>query len=177
MLAAPAIEETAQRYAAKGFASVLVYTREAHPGEHFPAHRTFEQKLSHARAFRELFKIQRPILVDDLGGTGHRLYGTLPNMTYLIGRGGRILFRSAWTDPPTVEAILEYILAARSRRAAGMRLAPFYSEFVGYRWHDDVKFQQGLKRAGPQAVADWAEFIRRWGKRGGPLPGRLEVGE
>ena len=52
-----------------------------------------EQKLAHARAFKERFQIERPILVDDLIGTGHKLYGMLPNMTYLIGRGGKILFR------------------------------------------------------------------------------------
>lgn len=77
----------AREYASRGFASVFVYTREAHPGERFPAHRSPEQKLAHARAFRERCAIERPILVDDLEGTGHRLYGTLPNMTYLLGRG------------------------------------------------------------------------------------------
>jgi hypothetical protein len=56
-------------FAPHGFASVFLYIREAHPGEHFPAHRTFAQKLAHARAFRERFGIERPILVDDLVGT------------------------------------------------------------------------------------------------------------
>jgi hypothetical protein len=62
-------------------------------------HRSIEQKLSHARIFKEQFKIQRPILVDGLVGTGHKLYGMLPNMTYLIGRGGKVLFRAEWTEP------------------------------------------------------------------------------
>ena len=78
---------------------------EAHPGENFPAHRSIEQKFSHATIFKEQFNIQRPILVDDLVGTGHKLYGVLPNMTYLIGRGGKVLFRADWTDPPTIEMI------------------------------------------------------------------------
>lgn len=94
----------AHQYADKGIELLFVYTREAHPGEHYPAHRSFEQKLDHARAFQRLFKIERPILVDDLDGTGHRLYGTLPNMTYLVGRGGRVLFRADWTGPPTIAA-------------------------------------------------------------------------
>jgi hypothetical protein len=70
--------------------------------------------LAHARAFRERFGIERPILVDDLLGTGHRLYGLLPNMTYLVGRDGRVLFRSDWTDPPTVEVVMRYLLDARA---------------------------------------------------------------
>src|SRR5213082_2829201 len=97
----------AQEYASKGYAFVFVYVREAHPGENYGAHQNIEQKLAHAQAFRELRKIERPILVDDLAGTGHKLYGELPNMTYLIGRGGRVLFRSDWTDPPTIELFLD----------------------------------------------------------------------
>jgi hypothetical protein len=161
----------ARRYADKGIAFVFVYTREAHPGENFPAHRTMEQKLAHARAFKELFGVERPILVDDLSGTAHRLYGMLPNMTYLIGRGGRVLFRADWTDAPTIEAALDYVLAARARRRDGLRLAPFYAEFVGFRWHDAAKASDVLERAGPKAVADRERVQRRAGLR----PGRIDL--
>jgi hypothetical protein len=161
----------ARRYADKGIAFVFVYTREAHPGENFPAHRMMEQKLAHARAFKELFGIQRPILVDDLSGTAHRLYGMLPNMTYLVGRGGRVLFRADWTDPPTIEAALDYVLAARDRRRDGLSLAPFYAEFVGYRWHDSAKAREVLGRAGPKAIAE-RERVQR---RSGPRPGRIDL--
>lgn len=164
-----------QTFEARGVVSVFVYTREAHPGDHFPAHQTFDQKLAQARAFGREFRITRRILVDDLAGTGHRLYGTLPNMTYLIGSSARVLFRSDWTDPPTIAAVLEYILAARARRREGLRLASFYAELVGYRWHDQAKFHEGLVRAGPQAVQDFEEFTARWMQRGGPWPGRVEI--
>jgi hypothetical protein len=93
----------AKVFASKNTHFMFVYTREAHPGENYPAHRTFEQKLAHARAFKAEFKIERPILVDDLIGTAHKLYGSLLKMTYLISRGGRVLFRADWTDPPTIE--------------------------------------------------------------------------
>ena len=82
----------AREYANKGFVFLFLYTREAHPGENFPAHRNIEQKLAHARAFKDRLQIERPILVDDLVGTAHKLYGMLPNMTYIIGRGGKISF-------------------------------------------------------------------------------------
>lgn len=166
----------ARDYAVKGFASVFVYTREAHPGEHFPAHRSLEQKLAHARAFKDLFEIERPILVDDLAGSGHRLYGTLPNMTYLIARGGKVLYRADWADPPTIEAALSYVLASRGRRREGLRLAPFYAELVGYRWNDPARFQEGLARNGPQAVDDFARATTRWGPQS-PRPGRIQLDE
>ena len=76
----------------------------------------FEQKIEHARAFWGRFEIERPILIDDLAGTGHRRYGELPNMTYLVSRSGQILFRSDWTDPPTIEHVLRYVVDSRARR-------------------------------------------------------------
>jgi hypothetical protein len=166
----------AREYAAHGIASVFFYTREAHPGEHFPAHRSLEQKLAHARAFRARYGIARPILVDDLAGTGHRAYGLLPNMVYLIGRGGRVLFRADWTDAPTIRHALDYVVAARARRREGLVLKPFFAEFVGYRWSDQAAFNAGLEVAGPQAVADFGRAMERW-RRDATNLGRVEVGE
>ena len=166
----------AWEYADKGIASVFLHTREAHPGEHLPAHRSFEQKLAHARTFAEHFGIERPILVDDVAGTGHRLYGMLPNMTYLVSRAGRVLFRADWTDGPTIRAALDYVVAARARRRTGMRLKPFYVESVGYRWSDPRAFQEGLAIAGPQAVSDFAQAMGRWAS-GALLKGALAIDE
>jgi hypothetical protein len=166
----------ARAFAPKGIKFLFLYTREAHPGENYPAHRTFEQKLAHARAFKAEFKTDRPILVDDLVGTAHKLYGSLPNMTYLVSRGGRVLFRADWTDPPTIEFAINYVLNSRARRREGLRLAPFYAEFVGYRWNDPAKFQEGLVRAGQQAVDDFSRAMENRLKQ--PLrPGRIELPE
>lgn len=166
----------ARAFAPKGINFLFLYTREAHPGENYPAHRSFEQKLAHARAFKAEFKTERSILVDDVVGTAHKLYGSLPNMTYLVGRGGRVLFRADWTDPPTIEHAINYVLNSRARRREGLRLAPFYAEFVGYRWNDPAKFQEGLARAGQQAIDDFARAIERRSKQG-PRPGRIELSE
>lgn len=166
----------ARDLAMAGVASVFLYTREAHPGERFPAHRSMAQKLAHARAFKELCGVERPILVDDLAGTGHRLFGMLPNMVYLVGRGGRVLFRADWTDAPTIAAAVRYVRDARARRREGLRLKPFYAEFVGYRWSDQAAFDEGLALAGQQAVEDFARAMERWA-RGGAVPGRVEVGD
>jgi hypothetical protein len=159
------LEPMAKKFAEKGFVFVFVYTREAHPGENYGAHKSMEQKLAHARAFRDHCGIERSILVDDLAGTGHRLYGELPNMTYLIGRGGRVLFRSNWTDAPTLEMMLHYLVDVRSRRREGLRMAPFYAEFAGYRLNDPAKFQEGLKVGGQQAIDDFARMMKIWAEQ------------
>ena len=163
----------AREYGPQGFGFLFVYTREAHPGEHYGPHRSIEQKLAHAQAFKERGQVERPILVDDLVGTGHKLYGALPNMTYMIGRSGRVLFRSDWTDPPTIELVLKHLLTVRARRQAGGRLVGFYAEFMGYRNVDPTKFQQGLEVAGQQAVEDFARTMQRWQSQG-KIPSRLE---
>ena len=162
------------KYAEQGVSFVFVYTREAHPGENYPAHRSFEQKMSQAGALKKLLNVARPVLVDDLEGTGHEKYGTLPNMTYLISSTGRVLFRSDWTDPPTIETALDYILAARRQRREGLRMAPFYAELVGYRWSDLAKHHEVLEQAGPQALADWERSTNR--RAQGPArPGRIQL--
>lgn len=155
----------AKAFADKGFIFLFVYTREAHPGENYPAHTSMEQKLAHARAFREQRHIERPILVDDLAGSGHLLYGDLPNMTYMIGRGGRVLFRSDWTDPPTIELMLNYIANVRERRRAGERMTGFYAEFAGFRVNNRPKFMESLKVAGPQALEDFARMVKIWAQQ------------
>jgi hypothetical protein len=88
-------------------------------------------------------------------------------MTYLIGRDGRVLFRSDWTDPPTVETAMRYLLDVRARRRDGLRLSPFFAEFVGYRWSDPDAFQRGLAVAGPQAIADFARARDQWARERG----------
>ena len=164
----------AKEYASKGFNSIFVYTREAHPGEHYPAHRSIEQKISQAMSFKQILGIERPILVDDVVGTGHHMYGTLPNMTYVVARGsGRVLFRADWTDPPTIKNVLDYILDCRTRRREGVRLTPFYSEVVGYRWSAQAQQDEALARAGPQAVEDMTTAMQSRGT--GPRPGFISL--
>lgn len=167
------MEPMAHAYESRGFRFLFVYVREAHPGEHFGPHRSMEQKLAHARAFQENHNTERPILVDDLVGTGHLQYGGLPNMTYVIGRSGRVIFRSDWTDAPTIEFFLNYLLSMRERRRDGERLTGFYAEFMGYRGVDLEKFKQGLATAGPQAVEDYMRTMQRWIDSGN-IPGRME---
>ena len=50
----------------------------------------------------------------------------LPNMTYLVGRGGKVLFRADWTDPPTIQWAVQYIQDSRARRRQGFHLDRLY---------------------------------------------------
>jgi hypothetical protein len=149
------MEKMAEEFADRAVSSVFLYAREAHPGENYGHHRSMDDKRHHARAFIEHSKLKRPVLLDDLRGTAHRAFGILPNMTWIFGRGGLILYKSAWTDPVDIRDALATGLDGASRRVKD-KLMPFYSERQGFREpdHDDVIL--GLARTGPKAVREAA---------------------
>lgn len=146
---------------------MFVYTREAHPGEHVPAHATFDDKLAAARRLRDEFGISRPILVDDLDGTAHRAYGSMPNMTWVVGRGGRLIFKAEWTSAANVEAFVERHTAVRRDRPTGVALSPYITEQLEHREVDREAFYRHLEqRNGPRALAEFREAERIWSERG-----------
>lgn len=148
------MDDLADRYADRGVTSAFIYTREAHPGERYRHHTSMDVKRAHARAFVDHSEVRRPMLLDDLEGTCHRAYGMLPNMTWIIGRGGVVYYKSEWTAAADVEDALTQLLDAIDRRKDD-QLVPFYSERVGWRVRDDAAFRAGLERTGPQAVTDF----------------------
>jgi hypothetical protein len=153
-----------EEYADRKLQSVFVYTREAHPGEHYSHHETFEQKLRYARDFRDKVNVKRPILVDDLEGTAHRAFGTMPNMTYILNQSNTVLFKANWTDPITIKFALDYHFNVLDRRREGLRLNPFYAELHGFRWVDDDAFFELLDLAGQKAVDEFKEAKARWAR-------------
>jgi hypothetical protein len=138
-----------------------VYTREAHPGEHRPAHRNLEDKLRAAKRLRDEIGITREILVDDHEGTVHRAYGSLPNMTWVLGRGGIILYKAMWTS---AERVGEF-LRRHAAQPVGPRYAPFHTEQLEIRRRDGEAFARGLERNGPRAVAEFARAEELWAER------------
>lgn len=101
----------------------------------------------------------RSIFLDSLDGQTHHAYGLLPNMTWIIGRGGIIHYKAAWTDAEHVERSLAYVLEHMSRRKQD-GLVPFYSELQAWCPMDREGFRQGLERNGPQAVTDFSLMKR-----------------
>jgi len=126
-MAAEAMDDLADQYANRAVRSVFIYTREAHPGENYGHHTSMADKRRNAWAFLEHSKVRRQILLDDLEGTAHRAYGLLPNMTWIIGRGGFIHYKAAWTSPTDVADALEAILDFQANRGKNQWIS-FYSE-------------------------------------------------
>ena len=155
--------------------AVFIYTREAHPGEKHLHHESMEDKLASARKLVERLGVSRRVLVDDLGGSVHRAFGMLPNMTYVVRRRGEIYYRAAWTDPRTVKLALRELDVARAEQAAGRIPLPYYMEWNPARPRDRTAFMEGLLAGGgvraveeymSEAAAAFGEAyvkpLRRW---------------
>lgn len=76
---------------------LVVYVREAHPGERLRTHKTFEQKLLAAKHIKDSYGEQRRVLVDSLEGDMHINYGMMPNSVYVINPDGKVIYRCDWT--------------------------------------------------------------------------------
>jgi hypothetical protein len=134
---------------------VFVYTHEAHPGEWVPHHDTFETKRANARLLRDEVGIRRPILLDDLAGTAHRAFGALPNMTWMLDRGGTVAYKASWTVADNVASFVDRYLGPKRDRPPGRSIGPYYSEQLELRDIRRDMFLARLERNGPQAVEQW----------------------
>lgn len=154
-MAAPFLDELAERYRNSGVSSIFLYTHEAHPGEHYPHLTSMEQKFSHARDLRDVLGVKRLILVDSLNGACHRAYGSMPNMTWIFNRSGVPIYKSNWTDHLSLENAIQYFLQVADRRSRDERLAPFRVDRLDFRNVDRDAFYQGLERNGPRAATEF----------------------
>ena len=141
---------------------MFVYTREAHPGERVGPHNSLEAKFAGARLLRDEVGIRRPILVDDLEGTAHHAYGLLPNMNWVIGRGGRIIYKADWTSAVNVEAFLSRYEGGRAQRPPSGTVGPYLTEQVEFRDIDREAFYQRLRRNGPRAYDEFKAAEEIW---------------
>lgn len=91
----------------------------------------------------------------------HRAYGLLPNMTFVLDRGGTILYKAMWTSAVRIREFLE----RRPLTATGFTHTTFHTEQLELRERDAAAFQAGLARNGPRAVAEFARAEAIWAAR------------
>lgn len=91
---------------------IVVYVREAHPGEKLSSHQSLDEKIQCAHQLKEIEPERRRVLIDSLEGGFHQSVGALPQMLFILDEEGCLLFRSTWNDPELVECILSGRLPA-----------------------------------------------------------------
>lgn len=82
-------------------------------------------------------------------------------MSWVIGRGGVILYKAMWTSAARIGAFLERFQA----QPIDLRHAPFHTEQLEIRRRDSDAFARGLERNGPRAVAEFARAEEHWKER------------
>jgi peroxiredoxin len=145
----PTMESVAREFPEATF--LVVYIREAHPGEATREHRTLDDKIGAARRLLQDEVITRTVLIDDVEGTVHRAYGGAWDPVFVIGADGRIVFRRAWNSPDEVAECLRALREGRDVPPSGsMEMAPPTGRPAG----------QGLLRGGKKALLDFYDSAR-----------------
>ena len=88
----------------------------------------------------------------------HRAYGLLPNMSWVLDRGGAILYKAMWTSAAHIGDFLE-------ARPAGPVASTFYAEQLAPVARDRAAFRRGLERNGPRSVTEFARAEQIWAER------------
>lgn len=150
------MQQVAEEFRDGDFEFFIVYVREAHPGENYPRHTSWEQKLAHAEALRCEEHVQVPILVDALDGTMHADFGYLPNMIYVVNKQGVIVYRSDWTDADELAQVCEETAKIeRFRREAPGPFQVAYSERLRVAEQEQRVRERVYRRSGQQAIEDY----------------------
>ena len=94
--------------------SVVLYVREAHPGDVISAHTDDNSKTACALRLVEEDGETRTVLIDDIDGRAHRAYGEMPNAVYVINAQGCVLFRADWNNAAATRAAVQGLLAGQA---------------------------------------------------------------
>lgn len=85
---------------------LVVYVREAHPGERLHQHRNYDEKVKAAKLLKPRYSEHRRVLVDTYEGDFHRAYGSMPNILYVIRPDGTVHYRSNWATAESLRKAL-----------------------------------------------------------------------
>jgi peroxiredoxin len=132
---------------------LVVYVREAHPGERLGQHKSFVDKQRAAALLKPRYGEYRQVLIDTLEGDMHRFYGLLPNIVYIINPDGVVHYRCNWA---TIDGI---------RKALGERNRVHTDENADmlklWRERDTLNSLRTMWTGGFVALWDFAKAVPR----------------
>jgi hypothetical protein len=107
---------------------LLLYVREAHPGGRRPQHRSLEDKIGAACQTKQRYHEEtRPILVDDLNGSAHRYFGSMPNSIFIIAPDGKVISRSIWNNTIDIDLIFSKLASDGTVTSHELKAVPPFS--------------------------------------------------
>ena len=146
--AAPSVQELYDEFGGR-VDFIMLYVREAHPGEHFQQSETIETKLEYARSLKEFYGIQWTVAADNIDGDLNRALDPKPNAAFLVDADGTIVFRSLWAaDYNALRQALDAVANGRAVASAeSVKMIGPVARAMGH-------VQEVMIRGGPQAVRD-----------------------
>ncbi len=105
--------------------------------------------MSDGERYKHDDRIPYPVLVDDLIGTVHQVYGGIADPTYLIDADGRVSFYNLWTHAPTLFEAIEELLSQGGRGVVkgGTDRIPHLLSTIADGW-------TGLRRGFPRSAIE-----------------------
>jgi len=146
--AAPSVQELHDKFGDRVI-FIMLYVREAHPGEYFSQAESMDEKLDHARTLKDFYGIQWTVAADSVDGALHRALDPKPNSAFLTDKNGTILFRSLWAaDYEALSQALDAVASGRAlpRKQSTKLIGPVVKA-MGY-------VHEVMKRGGPKAVRE-----------------------
>ncbi len=95
-----------------------VLTRQAHPGPGVEAYDSLDRKLADGERHRKEYGLPWPVLVDDVPGKVHQVYGTLADPAYLIDSAGNVSYYDLWTNAPELHRAIARLMEQGGRGVA-----------------------------------------------------------
>jgi hypothetical protein len=109
------MESVAAEFKSKPVRFLIIYTREAHPGQynfkHIPQHCNIEDKSKMAAMLQQETGLEnRTILIDGINDSVTRTYRGFPNKAYIIGLNGKIVFADRWASADRIRKEVHNLL-------------------------------------------------------------------
>jgi len=145
---APSVQELYEEFGEQ-VDFIMLYVREAHPGENYTQAETIKEKLDHAQALKNFYGIEWTVAADNIDGDLHRALDPKPNSAFLVNSEGIILFRSLWAaDYAAIQHALEAVTSGQAlQQQQSVKMIGPVSRAMGH-------VQEVMERGGPQAVKD-----------------------
>jgi thiol-disulfide isomerase/thioredoxin len=128
---------------------IMLYVREAHPGENIDQAESMEEKLAYTQMLKDFYGIDWTVAADNIHGDLHRALDPKPNSAFLVGSDGTIMFRSLWAAD--YGALREALAATADGRELqtrqSTRMIVPVARAMGH-------VQAVMERGGPRAVRD-----------------------
>ncbi len=104
------MEHLYKKYAGRDVQFVCIYVREPHPGERafreYQKHASFDHKVRYAKELVQLKAMNVPVIVDGLDEAVHKMLGNLPNLAYVVDKGGKVVYKATWTNAEHIDELL-----------------------------------------------------------------------